>query len=346
MLNQTLFRRQIACQGERLASRGKFGTVPIVSAARPLYRGIRRARVFNMNLSQLTVLYGHLEGTDLRFARDPSGYLSIKAGIFRRHGLEVSWQHVQGTEERYRRLENGTAEISLVVGRASLQHFLAARTTRILGCVMNTCSYYLMVDPETESVRDLKGKTVACRDGVLRNVPLAHTFQSMAQLRIGEDLVLETAGSDQEAFSRLLAGGVAAALLPRPYGFVAEEKGFKRIGDWPQVVDDPLPITIETTQKLLRDRATDLSRFMKAHREGIVYLKAHRTETIRMLQTEFGHSLFLASKTFDEYVGCMNERLTVDFNHLEKLVAQVAPDTQGGARQVAADWLVPGALGD
>ena len=60
-----------------------------------------------MSLVNLNVMYGHLEGAGGDFARDPTGYLSIEAGIFERHGLDVSWNHVQGTEERYRRLENG-----------------------------------------------------------------------------------------------------------------------------------------------------------------------------------------------------------------------------------------------
>ena len=109
-----------------------------------------------MSLIQLNVMYGHLEGNAGAFSRDPSGYLSIEAGIFRKHGLEVSWNHVQGTEERYRRLENGTAQISLVVGRASLQHFLTSGTTKILGCAMNSCSYYLMVEPSVAKLEDLK----------------------------------------------------------------------------------------------------------------------------------------------------------------------------------------------
>src|SRR2546425_6875755 len=100
-----------------------------------------------MSLAKLNIMYGHLEGNAGKFARDPSGHLSIEAGIFQKHGLEVSWDHVQGTEERYRRLEDGGAQISLVVGRASLQHFLAYGTTKILGCAMNSCPYYLMVDP-------------------------------------------------------------------------------------------------------------------------------------------------------------------------------------------------------
>jgi hypothetical protein len=46
-----------------------------------------------MSLTELNVMYGHLEGNAGAFARDPSGYLSIEAGIFRKHGLEVSWHY-------------------------------------------------------------------------------------------------------------------------------------------------------------------------------------------------------------------------------------------------------------
>jgi len=83
-------------------------------------------------------MYGQLEEAGGDVARDPIVHLSIEAGIFEKHRLDVSWKHVQGTEERYRRLESGSAQISLVVARASLRRFLTSRTTRILGCAMNS----------------------------------------------------------------------------------------------------------------------------------------------------------------------------------------------------------------
>jgi ABC-type nitrate/sulfonate/bicarbonate transport system substrate-binding protein len=298
----------------------------------------------DMSLVQLNIMYGHLEGTEGKFARDPSGHLSLEAGIYPKHGLEVSWNHVQGTEERYRRLEDGSAQISFVVGRASLQHFLNSRATRIIGCAMNSCPYYLVVSPEVRELRDLKGKTIVCREGPSRNTPIAKTFRERAQLTVGEDLMLQLPSSDVEAFTLLVSGKVSAALLPRPYGFWAEERGFKRIADWPGVVDDPLPISIETTASLLRERGKDFSMFLQAHREGIRYMKTHRAETLRVLQGKFGHSPAFAAKTFDDYVICMDEELTVDFKHLEKLLSQVAPDTPGEARQVAAEWIMPGSL--
>src|SRR5688572_5230479 len=188
-----------------------------------------------MSPPNLTVMYGHLEGAGRDFARDPTGYLSIEAGIFRKHGLEVSWQHVQGTEERYRRLENGSAQLSLLVGRASMQHFLTSKTTRILGAAMNSCPYYLIASPSISRLADLRGRTVVCREGPSRNTPIADTFEEKAQLRVGNDLQLQLVNGDQDAFESLVSGKTQGALLPRPFGFIAEEKGFKRIAEWPDV---------------------------------------------------------------------------------------------------------------
>jgi ABC-type amino acid transport substrate-binding protein len=209
---------------------------------------------------------------------------------------------------------------------------------------MNSCPYYLLTDVAIGKLTDLKGKALACRVGPASNAPLAETFQELAQLQLGQDLALQLLNSDEDAFNALLEGKVQAALLPRPYGFIAEERGFKRIGDWPDVVDEPLPITLETTDKLQRERDKDFSTFLEAHREGIIHLKANRVDAVRMLTRVFGHSPAVSSKTFDDYIGLMDERLTVEFKQLEKLLSQIAPDTPGGAKKVASEWIVPGGL--
>jgi ABC-type nitrate/sulfonate/bicarbonate transport system substrate-binding protein len=297
-----------------------------------------------MELARLNVMYGHLEGTDGKFARDPSGYLSIDAGIYEKRGLDVSWRHVQGTEARYQQLESRAAHISMVVGRASLQHFLDTKTTRLLGCVMNSCSYYFVAAAGINKIGDLKNKAIGCRQGPAQGVSFARLLQERAGLKLGADLSLQFTGSDQDAFRLLLSGQTQAAWLPRPYAFIAEEKGFVRLKEWSDIVDDPLPITMETTTRLLAERADVFTRFVQAHREGIRYLSDHREETMSLLETKFGHSTELAAKTFDEYLICMDDRLTVEFKHLEKLVGQIAPNIPGGAKQIAAQWIVPGAL--
>jgi ABC-type nitrate/sulfonate/bicarbonate transport system substrate-binding protein len=289
-------------------------------------------------------MYGHLEGIDGKFARDITGYLSIEAGIYEKHGLEVSWSHVQGTEERYRRLGSGEAQISFVVGRASLQHFLDTKSTRVLGCAMNSCPYLLLADPAIKEIKDLKNQIIVCREGPARGVPLRWAFQQQGGITMGYDFQLNLVGTDQEAFHSLLDKKAAAAIVPRPYGFVAEDKGFHRIRDWNDIVDDPLPITIETTQKLFSERAKDFTDFLAAHREGILYAKANREKVVQLLLDKFGHYRSLAEKTFDEYLGYMDESLTVDVKQLNKLLAQIALQANHNARDVAAEWLIPEVL--
>jgi ABC-type nitrate/sulfonate/bicarbonate transport system substrate-binding protein len=296
-----------------------------------------------MGLVRLDVMYGKLEGAEGKFARDPTGYLGIEAGVYSKRGLEVSWQHVQGTEERYRRLESGVADISFVVGRAALEHFLHSKKTRLIGSSMNSCPYYLIVKPGIKEIGDLKGKALACRESTARIARLALVFEGRG-LTLGEDVTLRLPEGDQDAFDLLISGDVDAALLPRPYGFIAEERGFERMVEWPDVVDDPLPVALETTEKILRDRRKELTAFLEAHREGIRYLKAHRAETIDMLGVRFGHSPALAGKTFDNYLVWLGDQLTIDFRQLEKLLAQAAPDRPGGARKLAFEWVVSSAL--
>ena len=297
-----------------------------------------------MSLAKLSCMYGHLEAIDGKFARDITGYLSIDAGIYAKHGLEVSWNHVQGTEERYRRLESGEAQISFVVGRASLQHFLDTKSTRVLGCAMNSCPYLLLADPAIIQIKDLKNQIVVCRDGPARGVPFRSVFQERGGITMGDDFQLKLVNSDQEAFHTLLDKKAAAAIVPRPYGFVAEDKGFHRLLDWKDMVDDPLPITIETTQKLLSEREKDFSAFLAAHREGIVYAKANREKVVQLLIDKFSHHRSLAEKTFDDYLGYMDETLKIDMLHMVKLVAQIAPDQSLNARQIASGWTIPGAV--
>lgn len=297
-----------------------------------------------MALIKISCMYGHLEGIDPKFARDVTGYLSIADGIYQKHGLEISWNHVQGTEERYRRLENGEAQLSFVVGRASLQHFLDTKTTRVIGCAMNSCPYLLLADESVKAVKDLKGKTVVCREGPARGVPLGWQFQQLGGLTLGQDFQIKLVASDQEAFHSLLDKKAAAAIMPRPYGFVAEDKGFHRLGEWNDLVDDPLPITIETTHKLLGEREADFRIFLTAHREGILHAKANRAKVIQLLIEKFGHYRSLAERTFDEYLCYMDESLQIDAQHLGKLVAQVSADKAANARQIAAEWAIAGAV--
>ena len=293
-------------------------------------------------MSALVAMYGKLEGEDGRkFAREISPHLAIEAGIYKKFGSDLTWQHVQGTEERYRRLASGAADISFVVGRQSLKHFLQSKTSIILGSPLNSCPYYFMAAPRVATIKDLKGKTIACREEPARNAPIGHVFKENAGLELKKHVKLTLLPGDLDAYESLTVGRVDAALVPRQFGFVAEEKGFHRL-KCPDVVDDPMPITIETTKDILAKKSKEIAAFLQAHAESVRYLKSHRAEALRLLEDKFGQSAPLAAKTFDGYFTLLDDSLKIDLRHLKNLAAQVAPDYPGGAEKLAGDWLAPG----
>jgi ABC-type nitrate/sulfonate/bicarbonate transport system substrate-binding protein len=293
-------------------------------------------------MGTFTAMYGKLEGEDGRkFAREVSGFIGIEAGIYKKFGIDLQWQHVQGTEERYRRLAAGAADVSFVVGRQSLKHFLQAKTSVIVGSPLNSCPYHLIAAPAVKTIKDLKGKIIACREEPARNAPIGRVLKETAGLDLNKDVKLTLLAGDLEAYESLIAARVDAALVPRQFGFVAEEKGFHRV-DCPDLVDDPLPITIETTREIFKQKPKEIAAFLQAHAESVRYLKMHRAETLRLLSEKLGQSPALAAKTFDGYFVLLDESLKIDARHLENLVAQVAPDYPGGAEKLAQDWLARG----
>ena len=289
-------------------------------------------------------MYGVLGEGSERVARDPTGYLAIEQGIYRRHGLELSWDHVQGTDERNQALAAGEADLSLLIGRASLQHFLRSGETRVLGSCMNSSPYVLMAPADTGGLAGLRDRVLACRRVIAETAPLAASFRDRGGLELGADFGLDGVDTDQHALDRLTDQSAGMALLPRPFDFVARERGFLPVPGWPEVAGDPLPITIETTESLLGEKGDAMAAFLAAHREGIRFLKGHRNETLAMLERVFGYRPELASVLYDDYLVLLDERLTVDPPQLERLVGLTAPDAGVSVPELTSRWLGPGAV--
>ena len=296
-----------------------------------------------MQVTRLRVLYGVLGEGSESVPRDPTGYLGIEQGIYRRHGLELSWDHVQGTDERNQALADGDADLSLVIGRASLQHFLRTGATQLIGSCMNSSPYVLMVPAGTSELAHLDGKALACRRVIAETAPLAETFRSLGGPEPGADLGVDTVDTDQHALDRLTEGSAGAALLPRPFDFVARERGFLPLAGWPVVADDPMPITVEMMATRLSEKGAIVAAFLAAHREAIRYLQGHRSETLAMLNRVFGHAPDFAAVLYDEYLVLLDPRLTVDLPQVEKLARLTAPDAGVGVADLASRWLAPGA---
>jgi len=93
-----------------------------------------------------------------------------------------------------------------------------------------------------------------------------------------------TFGSSPAMLVALDKGAADAAVLTMPTFFVAEEKGYRRIGD-PAAMDIfYLQNTLESTRSFLRANRDRTLRFMKGYVEGVAYFKKNKRESIDVMR--------------------------------------------------------------
>jgi ABC-type nitrate/sulfonate/bicarbonate transport system substrate-binding protein len=106
------------------------------------------------------------------------------------------------------------------------------------------------------------------------------------RIRVGLSSVSATNGSIWVAEEKGLFKkyGIDAAVLTMPTFFLAEEKGFRVIGDPVGMDIFYLQNTLETSRDFIRRNRDAALRFTKGYIEGIAYFKKHITESIGVLR--------------------------------------------------------------
>jgi ABC-type nitrate/sulfonate/bicarbonate transport system substrate-binding protein len=91
-------------------------------------------------------------------------------------------------------------------------------------------------------------------------------------------------GSSPDMLSSLDLGGIDAAVLTLTTFFVAEDRGYRIVGD-PTTMDIfYLQNTLESTRGFLRKNRDSALRFMRGYIEGIAYFKKNKNESLDVMR--------------------------------------------------------------
>jgi ABC-type nitrate/sulfonate/bicarbonate transport system substrate-binding protein len=140
-----------------------------------------------------------------------------------------------------------------------------------------------MTRPEIKTYQELQGKRIAITQfGSAGHLAL---LLMLKKWNMRPDQVqIVTFGSSPAMLVGLDKGAADAAVLTLPTFFLAEEKGYRILGD-PAVMDIfYLQNTLESTRTFLRNNRDRSLRFMKGYIEGIAYFKKNKRESIEIMQ--------------------------------------------------------------
>ena len=217
-------------------------------------------------------------------ATNGSIWAAEEKGLFRKHGVDVEVIFIGGGGARVvSSLLAGDINFSVGGGEGSIRSQMRGAETVIASSTLTKGLQRILAKPEIKTYQDLKGRKV----GITQFGSAAHLVLVLMlkkwNMRPDQVQILQV-GSSPALLASLDKGGIDAAVLTLPTFFLAEDKGYRVVGD-PMTMDIYyLQNTLETTRSFLRKNREQALKFMKGYIEGIAYFKKNKKESLDIMR--------------------------------------------------------------
>ncbi|HET7393078.1 MAG TPA: ABC transporter substrate-binding protein [Candidatus Binatia bacterium] len=217
-------------------------------------------------------------------ATNGSIWVAEDKGLFRKHGIDVEVIVVGGGGARVvSSLVAGDLHFSVGGGEGSVRSQLRGADTVIAASSLSKGLQRIMARPEIKNYQELKGRRI----GITQYGSAAHLVLLLMlkkwNMRTDQVQILQV-GSSPAMLASLDKGGIDAAVLTLPTFFVAEDRGYRTVGD-PITMDIfYLQNTLESTRGFLRKNRDGSLRFMRGYVEGIAYFKKNKSESLDVMR--------------------------------------------------------------
>src|SRR5919108_3207287 len=209
-------------------------------------------------------------------------WLAKEAKIYQKYGLDTELVLLRGSGQSAQAIIGG----SILPAPCTLTTVIGADLSGAdLVTVAHTVSGVqskLLVRPEIKKPEDLRGKKLAVSGFGSLGDFLERYIMRKYGLEPGRDVVMLSIGTQPDRIQALINGVVDAADLSFPADVQAERKGFKVLWDAKQEVAYP-SMSIVTRRKWVAEDRDTVMRMVKAHVEGIHYLKANKEFAMKVL---------------------------------------------------------------
>ena len=216
-------------------------------------------------------------------ATNGSIWAAEEKGLFRKHGVDVEVIFIGGGGARVvSSLLAGDINFSVGGGEGSIRSQMRGAETVIASSTLTKGLQRILAKPEIKTYQDLKGRKI----GITQFGSAAHLVLVLMlkkwNMRPDQVQTLQV-GSSPALLASLDKGGIDAAVLTLPTFFLAEDKGYRVVGD-PMTMDIYyLQNTLESTRSFLRKNRDQALKFMKGYIEGIAYFKKNKKESLDIM---------------------------------------------------------------
>lgn len=213
-------------------------------------------------------------------------HVVAESGSWEKHGLQVDYDYYITSEDAHKGVASGSVEF--VSGNHVSTYAARTRGDKwvYLGQTLNLLNHRLVVrtDSGISRVSDLRGKVVGARG----THPRLNTWLFLKQQGLDTDrgdVELRKIVGELDPWEAVRDGKVDGALASPPKDLFALRAGLKVIEI------DSLPMvwftTFSSSLGFVEKHPQIVDRFLKGAIEGIAYIKTHREEAIKIIQTKY-----------------------------------------------------------
>ncbi|HTN71237.1 MAG TPA: ABC transporter substrate-binding protein [Methylomirabilota bacterium] len=244
-------------------------------------------------------------------------------GFFEREGLRVRYIQFQGTNLML------SALLANELDYVTILPFISGAAARglpvkIVAATTKASGYAIISKPEINSIKALKGKSIAINSFGSSADFAIYTALSRNGLDPNKDVTLHAVtGSPDARFAALIGGSIDATVVNSPFEYRAELKGFRTLVSVREMAEFVrIPLTgVSTTQRKIEKEPDEIVRLLRALRAAILFLQSQREIGVGLLEKLLKIDRAAAERFYALYRDQYNPDLTLPDSVVEEWIA-------------------------
>jgi len=230
-------------------------------------------------------------------------HLGTKAGIFKKHGLELEMIYTSGSGETLQPVIAGSVDLGLAVGTlGAIGAYAKGAPVRIIGAQATGAAdyWYAKTTSPIKNLKDTDGRTLAFST----NGSSTHSVVLAFIKEFGLKAKPTPTGNPSATLTAVMTDQVDVGWAAPPFGLKEMDEGkirlVARATDASIVKGQTIRVVVANAQALDK-RADAIARFMQAYRETIDYMYGGNPQVIRDYAEFVGIPEQLARRTRDDF---------------------------------------------
>ncbi len=229
-------------------------------------------------------------------------HLGDKAGIFKKHGLQLEMIYTSGSGETLQPVISGSVDLGLAVGTlGAMAAYAKGAPVRIIGAeATGAADYWYAKNPAIKTLKDTNGHTIAFSTNGSSTNSVVRAFIDEFKLTAKP----QATGNPSATLTAVMTDQVDVGWAAPPFGLKEIDEGkihlVARATDAALVRGQTIRVLVANADALVK-RKEVIERFMKAYRESIDYMYSSNPQVLKDYAEFARISEPLAKRVRDEF---------------------------------------------